>query len=802
MDNKWNFLFTSALAAIAAPAFAQTAASGASGSDTASAATPAQPRTAVQADQGDIVVTANKREQRLNDVGTTVAVVSGDALKARGISSLQDLAQSIPSLTFANSAFNTPVYTLRGVGFYETSLAAYPTVSVYLDEVSLPFPALTTHSAFDLERVEVLKGPQGTLFGQNATGGAINYIAAKPTSNFRAGANLSYGRFNEVVGEAYLSGPLASGLTARLSGRIEHADGWQVSNSRPGDRNGATRNYMGRLLLDYDPSSAVHLVLNLNGWKDRSQTQAPQYIGIQPQNPVIGAALAAAQFSPKNPRAADWTPGLPFADNRYLQASLRGDIKLFGDLTLTSLTSYQDYKQRQAEEGDGLPISTLDIILDKGKIHSFSQELRLSNGAHNRVRYVIGGNYEHSIVDQQFNYDITASTASTTLATLGYPISYPITYANQKLANYAAFGNIEWDVTNNITLKGGARYTKANRSVVTCNNTVSGLPGDAGPFFYDVLLGGAFGRYVNGTCFALNDLGHAQGSVGPGAPGAYASSLNEHNVSWRGGIDWKPRPGMLLYANIAKGYKAGSFPTVSASTFTQYLPVTQESVLSYEGGIKATLLNHALQLNGAVFYYDYTDKQLRSKINAPPFGILDVLRNVPKSTVKGFELEAYIKPMRGLQVGANLTYVDAKIGKFTGYNTVGVLTNFAGSRVPFTPKYQIGASLDYDFALAGDTGAFLGANLTYRSNTVSVVGGDSNPPNASPQSLRLFRIDPYTLVDMRAGLTFSHNKYRVWVWGKNILNAYYWNNVTAGDAISRYAGKPATYGVSASVRFQ
>ncbi len=749
----------------------------------------------------EIVVTANKREQRLNDVGLTVAVLSGQDMKRQQISSLADLAQSIPSLSFANSAFNTPVYTLRGIGFYETSLAAYPTVSVYVDEVPLPFPALTTHSAFDLERVEVLKGPQGTLFGQNATGGAINYIAAKPTSTFTAGGTLSYGRFNEVIGEAYVSGPLAPNLDVRVAGRIERADPWQISNSRPGDKNGRVRNYMGRILMSFEPTAGARFLLSLNGWKDESDTPAPQYTGIQPQNPVIGAPLANSLFSPETPRAADWTPGLPRADNRFLQASLRGDIDLTESITLSSITSYVDYKQNQGDEADGLPISTLDNSLDKGTIKSFSQELRLSNGSHSGFRWVVGANYEDSKVNQQFNYDISNSTASTTLATLGYPISYPITYANQKMQNYAFFGNVEVDLTNTLLAKGGIRYTNAKRDVTTCNYTDSGLPGDAGPFFFDVLLGGAFGPYVNGTCFAYNDLGRSVGTVAPGAPGAYVDTLEEDNVSWKFGLDWKPQPGILLYANVARGYKAGSFPTVSASTFTQYLPVTQESVLAYEAGFKASLFDRLIQLNGAAFYYDYNDKQLRSKINAPPFGILDVLRNVPKSDVKGFELELFARPVPGLTFNTTFTYIDAKIKQFTGYNTVGVITVFDGERVPFTPSYQVGTNIDYDFRLNDNLNAFLGGDLSYRSDTVSVVGGDVNPPNASPQSKQLFRIDPYTLVNLRAGIHGPNDSWRAWIWGKNVFNTYYWNNVTAGDAISRYVGKPATYGVSVSFRY-
>ena len=152
----------------------------------------AQEAVAAAADDqyGEIIVTAQKRAESINRVGLTINAFSADDLRNRQVSSLDDIAKIVPGLNYANTQNGTPVYTLRGVGFYDTSLSSYPTVSVYLDEVPLPFPVLTRHSAFDLERIEVLKGPQGTLFGQNATGGAINYIAAKPTDHLTAGVEL------------------------------------------------------------------------------------------------------------------------------------------------------------------------------------------------------------------------------------------------------------------------------------------------------------------------------------------------------------------------------------------------------------------------------------------------------------------------------------------------------------------------------------------------------------------------------------------------------------------------------------
>src|SRR6266404_8444929 len=181
----------------------------------------------------EIIVTAQKRSESANKVGLTINAITGDALERQNIRSVADLARVVPGLTYTNSFTEHPVYTIRGIGFYESSLSAYPAVSVYIDQVPLPFPALTTNVGLDLERVEVLKGPQGILFGQNSTGGAINYIARKPTDTLEAGFSFGGGRFRDVLTHGYLSGPLSDTVKARFSYQVEEADGWQHPYSRP-----------------------------------------------------------------------------------------------------------------------------------------------------------------------------------------------------------------------------------------------------------------------------------------------------------------------------------------------------------------------------------------------------------------------------------------------------------------------------------------------------------------------------------------------------------------------------------------
>lgn len=747
----------------------------------------------------EIIVTANKREQNLRDVGLAVSVVQAGELQVRQITSLADIATAVPGLIFTNSAENTPIYTLRGVSFYDTSLGSYAAVSINMDEVPFSFPVLAAHSAFDLERVEVLKGPQGTLFGQNATGGAVNFIAAKPTPDFHTGADVTYGRFNAVTAEGFVSGPLGDTLSARVAGRFERADPWQVSNSRPDDRNGRVENYMGRLLLDFRPADGIRFQANLNGWKDKSDTQAAQYIAFQPAGRGRTPRLLefATAFSPQTPRAADWAPGIPFADNRLLQGTLRSDIDLTDSVTLTSLTAYTDYKQRQGTDQDGLPIAEADHARVDGRIRSFNQEVRLSNGGAQGLRWVLGGNYEHSKVYQIVD---TSYLDSSSFGTLGIQSN---TYSSdQAFTNYAVFANVEYDLSSRFTLKAGARYTNSKAVGRSCIQDLSGIPTNSGPFFYGVLLGGRFGPYPAGACFAVNDQGRTVNGVAPGAPGEYADTLHQDNVSWRAGIDWKPVDGILAYANIAKGYKAGSFPTATGATFTSYLPVSQESVLAYEAGLKASLLGRALQLELAGFHYDYRDKQIRAKTSRPPFGILDALQNIPKSSIRGFEASADIRPVRGLRFNLSFSYIDATIDRFSGINGAGLAAVFDGTEMPYTPKYQVSINPDYEFPVGEDATAFVGASVNFRSSTVAVIGGRQDVANVIAIHRPVAEVEDYTLVDLRAGVRFADDRYRVSVFAKNVFNTYYWTNVfNTTDTVERLSGKPATYGVSLGVRY-
>jgi iron complex outermembrane receptor protein len=251
------------------------------------------------------------------------------------------------------------------------------------------------------------------------------------------------------------------------------------------------------------------------------------------------------------------------------------------------------------------------------------------------------------------------------------------------------------------------------------------------------------------------------------------------------------RPSVLLYANISRGYKAGAVPVLAASTVTQFVPVPQESLLAYESGFKASLFDRRVQLNASAFYYDYEDKQLRGAVLDPTFGPLEALVSIPKSHVKGAELQLVARLAEGLIIDTSAIYVETEVDRFVGFDARAQFGDQSGTPFPYSPKWQSITNVDYKFQLFTDIQGFVGGSLHYNGETFAGVG-----------ALDLFRIGSFTLLDLRAGVELGNERYRVWAWGKNVTNEYYWSNVFAnGNAVARFVGQPATYGVSLSARF-
>ncbi|MCY1669631.1 TonB-dependent receptor [Novosphingobium sp. SL115] len=723
----------------------------------------------------EIIVTAQRREQSLNSVPMSVTALGGDQLRSQGISTIADLAKVVPGLTFTQSQIATPVYTIRGVGFFESTLAASPAVSVYVDEVPLPFAILTQGAALDLQRLEVLKGPQGTLYGQNATGGAINYISQKPGNELEAGLDTSFGRFNAFELSGFVSGPVTDTLGIRLSARIDEGGAWQRNYSR-NDELGDSRRIAGRALIVWDPTDKLSMTLNINGWRDKSDVQAPQLIAHTPYNPANAYPyVLATPLAPANARTANWTQQNPMRrDDDFYQVSLRADLDVSDDVRLTSITSWLEFNTDARQDLDATQWRQLDSYTP-GHVESFFQELRLT-GTSGDARWILGANYSRDRANER--QILQTNDLSSNVIIPGLPIlTVSGVFTDQKVTTWAGYGNLEYDLTPQLTAQGGIRYTRNERSFQGCGYDADGTTFLSFNILTQLFTGALPVNPIGpGSCLTFSPAFQ---------PALVSDQLDQDNISWRAGLTYTFDNRAIVYANVSRGWKAGGFPTVPASSFTGFLPATQESLLAYEAGFKLPLADRTLQFNAAAFYYDYSDKQVRGRILDPIFGLLEKLVNVPQSHIYGVEAAVNWLPVDGLTANLSGTYIKSRIDEFTGFNGTGMFADYEGSAFPFTPKWQVNADVQYKWAVSDRWNATVGGNVNFNSATNSTFGDPA-----------LLRINERTLVDLRAGVETEDGKLRVQIWGRNVFNSYYWNSTFQADTAWRMAGRPATYGIS------
>jgi len=739
----------------------------------------------------EVVVTAQKRYQSAQDVGMAISATTGEALKDMGIIDPTDLAQVTPGLTFTDSGQGTPVYSLRGVGYYDISAQASSTVGIYTDEMAIPYPAMTLGAMMDVERVEVLKGPQGTLYGLNTTGGAIKYIANKPSEAYEAGVSLGYGNYQTADLEGFVSGALTDTLSARLAYKTKQSSqGWQESISHGGEL-GETDRSSARLQLSYQPTDDLDVLVNLTWWEDGSDTQAPAALDWDfqvPANiPVINALQAGGVLvSGEDNKDADWNPAHDYEnDKQYKSASVSVKWDLTDAFTLTSVTAYQDFDSVNHYElsGLGMPANSNLNVTD---IHGLSQELRLAGNV-DQLTWVAGlYYYQDQVTDQQYAGNVF--NTNTNLPGLP-PLNTLLVDSNVEGKVKAAFAHSEWQLADEWKASLGLRYTEDEKHFEGCTRDNNKYLFDdtqslnmASDWINAVVYGG-LPVVQPGQCATLN--------LATLLPGSREETLSEDNVSGRLGVDWSPTSELLVYGTVSRGFKAGGFPTLPALWADQLAGVEAEELLAYELGFKADLVEGAAQLNGSVYYYDYENKQLQGNV-LTAFGVLSALRNVPESKVKGAELELKWMPVEGLYISGLASYTDTEVTRYEDFNELGVITDFQGASFPYTPKYQLTLLANYQWALTDRLEAFVGVDASYSDDTFGAFQEDDER----------FAIASYTLWNARLGVEAQDGQWRAMLWTKNLTDEFYATNVVKGaDNITRYSGVPRTFGISLDWNF-
>lgn len=578
----------------------------------------------------DIVVTAQRRAENLQKVGIAVSAVTGDSLTKAGISQPDDLGKLVPALQVQPSAGSSVSIYLRGVGAQSGNAYAENAIAFNFGGVYIGRPTAPVGTFFDLERVEVVKGPQGTLYGRNATGGAINVLPARPkTGELGGNVNLEYGNYDNKRASGALNIPIGDVVALRVAGQVVDRNGY-LSDGTQDEKGQAAR-----VSLLVEPSSDWSALFVADyfhlGGKGQGSVLAPGS-GFPAGTGLNGAPSLDNRIGASDPRSiaalaayAATLGGPPFcggfgnllasgcvitpANDSYLDNQYYGiSATIEGNMGFGTLTVIPAYRRTETRENGYIPGFRINKV---EKTDQSSIEVRLTSNSDQQLRYVLGGYY--FVENQDADNFFTLGNLSTNRFT-----------PRLTTKSYAAFGQLTFDISNSFRLIGGARYTNETKDAVT-RNAAGGLPG----------------------------------AIYPNLGDPFTGHLNFQKVTWKAGVEWDAAPQSLLYANVATGFKSGGFFTAlpPANSFAP------EKLTAYTLGAKNRFLDNKLQFNVEAFYWDYRDQQVTfvggvATANGIQSGGITV--NAGKATMYGAEVEAVFAPTPLDQFTANIQYLRGK----------------------------------------------------------------------------------------------------------------------------------------------
>ena len=729
----------------------------------------------------EVSVTAQKREQSVNDIGVSANAFSGEMMQNLGIDSAVDLGAHTPGLVTVNSTSGgTPVFAIRGIGLDDFSPNNSSGVGIYTDEVFASNPAYLGGQLFDIERVEVLKGPQGTLYGKNTTGGAINFISAKPTSEFEAFVDAGLGNYGAREMTGVVSGEISGDVLGRLSLNMSKADGWQ-KDAQTGREFGSVDRSAGRGQVLFPFADNGEALAKVYFSSDKSTPVSPQVSGL-------GEAFGDPSFDVLNSSddATEVQVGdLPVGrDESGYGASLNLSYG-FETFDFISISAIDSYERKVVDNYGGSSAAILDLYQDN-EISQWSQEFRVVSNGEGATTWVAGVNISEDTVEVHDVFDdsffVTDSVATNfvldpaDVSVQGWDLLSA--QYEQVTKSWGAYLHTETALNDSFNLIAGVRYSADDRSF----NGISTNHDDVYSF--------------NDTIAELSD------------------SSSESALTGKIGIDWQLHDDLLLYANVANSYKAGAYYGAAILDDASWAYVEPEKVLSYEMGFKATLFDASLQLNGALFSLDYTDRQSLVTIivddfsNYLEFPVADTtLVNVPESKTNGFELDLHWLPTDNLTVMAGVAYLDSEVTRApttadmrgiaadpsVNASADGVNQLFvdalaaplpAGASLSQAPEWSYNGLLAYDLPLA-DYNLRLQTSYTY-SDEMTAQLADDNALSGPVHSW-----------DAEATLSDMGERWEVSGWIKNIEDSS-----SETYAFSSFAGRsyyrqaPTTFGVS------
>ncbi len=740
----------------------------------------AAPQAAEANDAGleEIVVTAQRRSENLQVVPISVTAITAGSLAASGLSNTLTLTQAVPSVQLTKSG-NASIFYIRGVGNASGSTGEEGANAIYVDGVYLSDIVQANTEFNNIERVEILKGPQGTLFGRNSSGGLINIITKEPGQDFEASGKVGYGNYQTYRGQLYVSGPVSDkvGVNVAVTGRNQK-NGWG-KNIATGDDTARGYFWGARSKMVFKPSDSAKITLAADYARSFDTfytgfTLLPGTVGIVPGFPNSTYAGDYNRNS-LSPQTADLT---------FYGGSVTAEIDVGDWATLTNITAARRQKSKAFVDSDYQPAVGAELFIPSG-VKSFQEELRLSSAAKSPFNWQIGGFLyrAHAEVNGQQSRGVA----------FGGVNSGNNLQADMKTRSYAAFGELGYDITPTTHLTGGVRYTHETRRIHQVRTP-----------FNSVTAGNAFADTDTPGFMALN-------SSGVLAP--FQRSIKANKVTYRVALRQDLSDRINVYASYNRGFKSGIYALQSFAG----PPVKPQTIDAFEAGFKSELFDRRLRFNAAYFHYKVDDYQARS---APGPGATPILLNATSVKVDGLEAELTFQPSREFQLTANGTYLKSRFGTFnnvpftvpntvnvpatipaatacaspalgTGAPTGGNRTCFfsaSGFRTPLSPKFAGSITASYTIPLGEESSVKVAGIISYNDGYFFEVDNRLRQPD---------------FVLMNGTIEYRYNeRYSIEFFMNNITDKkYYVTQLGSGLGDHGELNPPRTYGVNLKFDF-
>ena len=735
-----------------------------------------------------ISVTAQKRTQNLQQVPVAVTSISAEDIEKFGFSSASDIQFQTPGLIVSYASTSAiPNFSIRGIGLNDFTAVQSSPVAIHVDDVYLGSSTMLNFALFDIESVEVLKGPQGTLYGRNATGGAVNFATRKPTQDLEYGVSVNLANYESITTEGYISGGLTDTLSARVSLHSTEQKSGPFTHPVYGDV-GKKSKVAGRFQLLWEPSDDFDARFVVYGGKDDSDGN--QYQGFGALDGTGTCKLASdADFSFANQQQCkfgDDTNGNPVVsadDDPYtLQSGIinRDEIDVLGtslamnyefsDILFTSITAYAKADRVSQEDADGSILRLVDVGYET-QYKQLSEELRLTSLAKQKLEWTVG-----LYVSTDELYTPLTETDQTEWAVFNYRENHTYQLDTDSIA---LFTQNEYHINDKLSLVAGLRYTHETRAFK--GGTYDLLESDGhfggGP--------NSNGDFVPGP----KPLPNLDDESSFDAVAAYTNQeITFDKWSWRLGANYQINEDMFTYVSVANGFKSGGFIGDITTQPAIEDPYDEETLTAYEVGFKADLFDYTVRWNSALFYYDYQDVILALSVEQPGGNSIFTNDNVSDADVYGIETDITWVPAENweLRLGGTLLETEQK-------QLVTVDLPIEGSDLPNAPKFSANYSVRYETELSENFVAFFQVDGTTRSKYY-----------ARAHSTPLTELEGYSLFNASVVIASNTDDWQVTLWAKNLTDETYYtymNDLSWAGSIIKTPGTPRTYGIKFAYSF-